>query len=105
MGKDLETNETTVVAMQQHGKHASTTIVTLETVFYIRSMQRGYKEDNWGKPVSLSRVLQGMLRRDGAIIQLTEFCTGNCEDSTRAREAEESPLLEAIAREWLVKTQ
>jgi hypothetical protein len=34
-----------------------------------------------------------------------EFCTGGCEERTLAREAEESPLLEAVAREWLVKTQ
>jgi hypothetical protein len=44
-------------------------------------------------------------RRDGAIVLLTvKFCMGGCEDRTRAREAEESPLLEAIARERLVKT-
>jgi hypothetical protein len=30
---------------------------------------------------------------------------GGCENRTRAREAEESPLLEAVARERLVKTQ
>jgi hypothetical protein len=34
-----------------------------------------------------------------------EFCTGGREDRTGAREAEESPLLEAVARELLVKTQ
>jgi hypothetical protein len=28
-----------------------------------------------------------------------------CEERTCAHEAEESPLLEAFAREWLVKTQ
>jgi hypothetical protein len=28
-----------------------------------------------------------------------------CEERTCAPEAEESPLLETIAREWLVKTQ
>jgi hypothetical protein len=41
--KDLETNnETTAVAMQQRGKHASTTIeLLLEMVFSARSMQRG----------------------------------------------------------------
>jgi hypothetical protein len=32
------------------------------------------------------------------------FCTGGCEERTWAREAEESPLLEAVARERLVKT-
>jgi hypothetical protein len=34
-----------------------------------------------------------------------EFCTRGCEDRTLAREAEESPLLEAVARERLMKTQ
>jgi hypothetical protein len=34
-----------------------------------------------------------------------EFCTGGCEYRTRAQEAEESPLLETFAREWLLKTQ
>jgi hypothetical protein len=29
LGKDLETNETTAVSMQQRGKHASTTIELL----------------------------------------------------------------------------
>jgi hypothetical protein len=53
LAKDFETNkETTAVAMQQRGKHASTTTeLPLETVFPTRSVQRGYKEDNWGDPV------------------------------------------------------
>jgi hypothetical protein len=34
-----------------------------------------------------------------------QFCTGGCEDRTWEREAEESTLLEAVARERLVKTQ
>jgi hypothetical protein len=38
-------------------------------------------------------------------MNLVEFCTGGCEDRTCAREAEESPLLEAVARERPVKTQ
>jgi hypothetical protein len=47
-------NKTTAVAMQRHSKHASTTIeLLLEMVFCTQSMQRGYKEDNWGDPVSL----------------------------------------------------
>jgi hypothetical protein len=33
-----------------------------------------------------------------------EFCMGGCEDRTRVREGEESPLLEAGARELLMKT-
>jgi hypothetical protein len=34
-----------------------------------------------------------------------QFCTGGYEERIWAREAEESPLLEAVARERLVKTQ
>jgi hypothetical protein len=34
-----------------------------------------------------------------------EFCTGGCQDRISAREAEESPLVEAIARERLMKAQ
>jgi hypothetical protein len=34
-----------------------------------------------------------------------QLCIGGCEDRTWAREAEESPLLEAVARERLVETQ
>jgi hypothetical protein len=34
-----------------------------------------------------------------------ESCTGGCEDRTWALEAEELPLLEAVARERLMKTQ
>jgi hypothetical protein len=37
--------------------------------------------------------------------QIVQFCTGRCEERTWPREAEESPLLEAVARERLVKTQ
>jgi hypothetical protein len=41
------------VSKQRIGKHASiTTELLLETVFYIRSVQSLYKEENWGNPVS-----------------------------------------------------
>jgi hypothetical protein len=53
LGKELETNnETTDVAVQQRGKHASTTVeFLLETVFSTRSMQRSYKKDNCDNPI------------------------------------------------------
>jgi hypothetical protein len=35
----------------------------------------------------------------------SQLCTGVCEDRTCASKAEESPLLEAVARERLMKTQ
>jgi hypothetical protein len=38
-------------------------------------------------------------------ISPVEICTGGCEDRTWAREAEESPLSEAVAMEQLMKTQ
>jgi hypothetical protein len=34
-----------------------------------------------------------------------QFCTGGCEERALACENEESPLLETVARERLVKTQ
>jgi hypothetical protein len=34
-----------------------------------------------------------------------EFCMRSCEDRTRAREDEESPLLETVARDGLIKTE
>jgi hypothetical protein len=54
LSKDLETdNNTTAVAMQQRGKHTSITIeLLLETMFYTRSVQKAYTEENWGDPVS-----------------------------------------------------
>jgi hypothetical protein len=52
-------------------------------------MSRGYKRD---EVLSLLQLI-------------VQFCTGGYEDRTRAREAEESPLVEAIARERLMKTQ
>jgi hypothetical protein len=59
-----------LISRQRIGKHVPaatntyTTIeILLETVFSTRSVQSGFKEDNWGDPVSESR-----LRRDSAIV-------------------------------------
>jgi hypothetical protein len=38
------------------------------------------------------------------LVKIVEFCTGVCEERTGAREAEESAMIEGIARERL-KTQ
>jgi hypothetical protein len=71
-------------------------------VLSTRSAPSCYKEKDWGN--QLSWALLGRLRRDGAIVELTfEFCMGCCDRRTRARE--ESPLLEAVTREQLVKTE
>jgi hypothetical protein len=42
--------------------------------------------------------------KQGTRLQLSQSCTIVCKDRTWAREAEESPLLEAVVRERLVKT-
>jgi hypothetical protein len=43
--------------------------------------------------------------KQGTKLVDSEFRTGGCEERTWGREAEESPVLEAVARERLVKTQ
>jgi hypothetical protein len=43
--------------------------------------------------------------KQGKMLVESEFCTGGCGNRSRAREAEEFPLLESVARERLVKTQ
>jgi hypothetical protein len=115
------------VCRQRIGKHVpaatNTTIESLlETVFSIPSMQSGYNEDNLGRPGWLSVVgwqrveNQPVKRRLGGWCEMAaslgvscqlrvEFCTGGCEDRTWARVAEESPLLEAIARKRLMTQQ
>jgi hypothetical protein len=47
------------VYRQQIGKHVPAAMIThitiellLETVFITRSVQSGYKEDNWGDPIN-----------------------------------------------------
>jgi hypothetical protein len=69
-------------------------------------VKNGYKEDNWGDPnswdLAVIWALQGRQKRDDAIVELRDIrMTGK----TWGREAKESPLLEAVARERLVKTQ
>jgi hypothetical protein len=49
LDKELETNETTALAMQRPGKRTSATVeLLLETVFSAWSVRRGYLEDKWG---------------------------------------------------------
>jgi hypothetical protein len=57
------------------------------------SVPRSYLEDNWGG--------LGQLR----VVSSVGFCTGGCEERTLALEAEETPLLETVVRERLMKTQ
>jgi hypothetical protein len=70
----------------------NTTELLLEMVFSTWSVQSCYKEDNWGDPV-------------GSCQLRVEFSTAGCEDRTCMQEAEESPLLDAISKELLKKTQ
>jgi hypothetical protein len=101
----------------------------LRAVFSVGSAPGLYNEDprpaqwNWGSSAEnrqsssravsesvegwqFSWALQGRLRRECAIFQVTvEFWTCSCDKRTWARKAEESPLLEAIASEQLVKIQ
>jgi hypothetical protein len=133
LGKDLETNKT-FVAMQRRSKHASTIIqlllvtvlgsynswpTTMETgVFYVvRANELSLRQ--LGDPVSCHSQLNVSLWRKEWEVGVkwppvwvlvescnlwVEFRTGGCEDKTWAREAEESPMLEAVARKRL-KTQ
>jgi hypothetical protein len=47
-------------------------------------------------------MLQGTEKLVGSSV---EFCTEDYEERTWVYEAEESPLIDAVAREWLMKTQ
>jgi hypothetical protein len=71
---------------------AETVSIREWTVLSTRSVPRSYLEDNWGEQVSQLSVVG-------------QFCVGGFEDRTWGREAEESPLLEAGARERLMKIQ
>jgi hypothetical protein len=70
------------------------------------SAPRSYKDDNWGNTVSWA--LQGRLTWDGDNVELIivrfQLRDIRCTGRTWAREAEESPLLEAVVRERLLKT-
>jgi hypothetical protein len=61
-------------------------------VFSIRFVPRYYKEDNWGNQDSSVRES----------VKKKASCKGAADFSA---EAEESPLLEAVTRDRLVKTQ
>jgi hypothetical protein len=94
-------SETTFVSRQRLGKHVpvatythATIQVPLETVFYTRSVQRGNKEDSWVNPVS--SVWERGKEAVGREPPLGEDLSA---------EVEGSPVLEAVAREGLVKIE
>jgi hypothetical protein len=68
--------------------------VLLETSFLRRSLQRGYKEENWGNQFSFVREsVKKSVSWKGAAVR-----------ENLNPEAEEYPLLEAVTRQLLVKT-
>jgi hypothetical protein len=60
--------------------------------------------NNGKKVFSMWSVLRSYKQGTKLVESSVKFHTGDCEDRTSAHEAEESPLLVAVAREWLVKT-
>jgi hypothetical protein len=56
-----------------------------------------------GATSQLSSAREAVKKRWRYILVDKEFCMGGCDKRTRAREAEESSLLEAIARKRLKK--
>jgi hypothetical protein len=83
---------TAAVSGEQLGKHvpaATNTHTTIELLLEMGCYLCGQCRDIISKEQS----------------QSADLYTGGCADTTRAREAEETPLLEAVARERLVKTQ
>jgi hypothetical protein len=50
-------------------------------------------------------ILAEMLYKKEKSQWKAKFCTGGCEERTRAREVEEFPLLKDVAMERLMKTQ
>jgi hypothetical protein len=99
------------VSGQRLSKHVPVATVTHAAerrgvVYAVRAEE--LKRNELGQPVQLTsaREAEKKWRYSSADSELTEsFCTGGCEDITWAREAEEFPLLEAVARERLMKTQ
>jgi hypothetical protein len=79
---------------------------------FMWSLPRSYLEDNLGDSVAshpVKRRLGGwceMAVSLGVVVSCqlgVDFCTGGCEVRIRAREAEESPPIEAITGERLLK--
>jgi hypothetical protein len=73
-------------------------------VLSARSAPRIYKEGNWGNQLSYAREAEKRWRYSW-VVSWQEFCIKGSKDRAWACEAEESPLLVAVTRKWLVKTQ
>jgi hypothetical protein len=91
---------------------STTTWLLMESVFSIRSVQHGYKEGNWSNPISWGVAVQLSSAKEAEkrwcyswVVTDKEFCVGGCDKRTWSGEVEESPLLEAVARERLLQIQ
>jgi hypothetical protein len=94
------------VSNHQICKQSSTTMgLLLRSVFSVRSAQNSYKGDNWANPVNW--VLSAVQLCKGGWKEAAgrQFWTRVGDGRTWAWEAGVSPLLEAAAREQLVKTR
>jgi hypothetical protein len=81
---------TAAVSGQQLGKHIPAAMDTNTTI-----------EERW----FLRGLCRELITRTAGAMRGVECCMGGCADRTWSREAEEYQLLEAVARERLVKTQ
>jgi hypothetical protein len=73
----------------------------LETVFSTQSMRIGYKDDNWGIPVSWELSSAREAEKRWCYSSVVVYLPDNNYMST---EAEESPLLRAVTKQRLVMT-
>jgi hypothetical protein len=77
----------------------------LEMVFYTPSLQRGCKEGIWGDPLSWelssARDAEKEWHCSSVDNSVVGYSPNNKDVST---EAEESPFMSAVTKQWLVKT-
>jgi hypothetical protein len=77
----------------------------LETAFPTRSIQRGYKEDYWGDPVSWELSFARKAEKRWWFSSVDSSLAGYLlESNDVSTEAEESPLLRSVTKQQLAKT-
>jgi hypothetical protein len=78
----------------------------LETVFSTHSAQKGYKEDNWGDPVSWGLSSKREAEKRWRYISVHSSVVGYSPDSNGgSTEAEESPIVESCYQETTSEDQ
>jgi hypothetical protein len=91
---------------QRIGKHASTTIDIVGNGVFCSVRAKWLQRKELEQPVQLSSSKKAEKKwRYSWVVSWQEFCMGGCEDRTWGREDEESPLLDAVARERLITQQ